>query len=162
MPTWIILAVTAALSAGAAAWATHAIDLGTINGLKAEAAQIRADGAKLLAESEANARAIEAAHAARALQVEKNHAEKLAKLDALDAANRRLVARVGLFDRDGSCGGNGVRRPADPPGGDPGGAAATGCRLSTDVAERIFSIAALANKTAAYAESCHAWAVGFR
>lgn len=96
-------------------------------------------------------------------KVEKDDADKNARINGLRIVNGRLVdAAGGLFDRNGrpsgKGGGDGMPGTATAAGGTAGGPA--GCKLSDAVTRDLLDLARDADAAAVYAETGHAYAIG--
>ena len=147
-----VLAVLAAFAAG------------VVQGHRAErktwqltVARQTAVAAQVLAAAEAAARAREHDLATLKDQIAKEHLDAEAKIAALrtDTA-RRLAAAGGLRDTAARCSANSL--PGDSPAAaGPATAAAGGCQLSAAASRDLLDLAALADRTAAYAAACHSW-----
>jgi hypothetical protein len=93
-------------------------------------------------------------------ETEVSHARALARIDQQTAENRRLVRELGGLRDPGRGGGGGNAMRPDPgaAGGCSDGAAEG--RLSDEAAEFLLGLAAEADRAAAIAATCRAWAIG--
>jgi hypothetical protein len=116
----------------------------------------------LLAKSEtARAEVIRAFNALKD-EVELDHADAQARIDAAYAANRSLLAGVGgLRDKQGigggACRGDNVPTNSTAAGGSPTPTA--GCQLSETASRDLLALARDADRAAVYAAACHDWAI---
>jgi len=157
-PYFAVAALLATLGAFAA---------GNIHGHGAErkvwqlaVAREQRDAAALLAKSEAAARAREQTIAVLKDQIEKEHIDGQARLTAAHTSNAVLLAKLGgLRDPRATCVADGMPADPKPAAGDPGGASGR-CQLSGATSQALLDLAALADRTVAYAAACHAWAMG--
>ena len=140
---------------------------GNVQGHKAERAswaQAMVDQerevARVTARAEKDRREAEQKYAKFKDEVEKQHADNLARINGLRIANGRLVAASGgLFDRNGRPSGqDGMPGSAAAPGG--AATAAAGCRLSESVTGDLLDLARDADAAAVYAQTGHAYAIG--
>ncbi|MBY0512053.1 MAG: hypothetical protein K2P94_18095 [Rhodospirillaceae bacterium] len=95
-------------------------------------------------------------------KVELDHADAEARIDAAYAAHRALLAGLGgLRDKQGAgggaCRGDNVPAPSAAAGDSP--APTAGCRLSDTASRALLDLARDADRAAAYAASCHDWAM---
>jgi hypothetical protein len=118
------------------------------------------EAAEVLAESEASLRAREQELGALKDRIEVEHINAEAKIAGVYRDNARLLAALGgLRERQGT-----RRRGADQVFADPActadasGSATSERGLSEETSRALLDLAALADRTAAYAAACHAWA----
>lgn len=159
--------VRAALALAAFLTLAIAFGAGNVQGRRTErktwelaAARQMRDAAVLRAQSEAAVRHREQDIAALKDKVEKDHLNAEAQIVAAHRDNTRLLAALGgLRERQGlGCGGadevsGHSIAPTDAAGTAPGAG-----RLSAATSRALLDLAALADRTAAYAAACHAWA----
>ncbi len=124
------------------------------------AARQARDAAALLAKSEIEIRAREQDIASLKDKIKKDHLNAEGKIVAAHRDNARLLAALGgLRERERP-----GRRGADEVSGnsiasaDAAGSAPGAGRLSAEISRALLDLAALADRTAAYAAACHAWA----
>lgn len=117
------------------------------------------EAAQLLAKSEADARSAEQRMNTLKDEVESEHAKSEADINAAYAANQSLVAQLGgLRDKQGRGSSCPSVVPQDPkPSGEPAKPTAGGCQLSAETSRALLDLATLADRTAVYAATCHAW-----
>jgi hypothetical protein len=122
-------------------------------------AEQKADAARQLAGAEAARAAQERAYNAFKDEVEKRHVESEKRISEPDTANRKLVARLGLYDSQGRgrCRADAV--PGDSASAGDAAEPAAGCRLSDSASQALLDLARDADRVAAYAAACHLWAV---